>query len=479
MKRFEIFFGVIKAPIDLLMTILAFLAAYNLRLITEPIDGFSKAIDYSTLPTIREYLEFSLWAAITLVIIFAIGKLYSLKTTIKFGKEMTKVTSLCIIWTMLIITYFFFTRTFPFSRLAIFYSWTLTLLFVVFGRGLIKIIQKGFIKANIGRRKVLFIGNNNITKELISHLEKDKSYKLIGIIGNKTAKSKLKVIGSINQLEYIIKKHKIDEVIQTQFNASENQAENIIEICDLKHINYRFVPDLLEVRRTNITVETIGTIPIINLKTTPLDGWGKVTKRIMDILGALIGLIILSPVFLITSIAIKLDSKGPILFTKLDDGSPVKRIGQQGKPFKFYKFRSMHPKTDGLRYTKLAQENTRTNGPLVKIKNDPRVTRVGKFIRKYSIDELPQLWTVLTGDMSLVGPRPHLPEEVAKYEKHHSFVLTIKPGLTGVSQINGRSDLEFEDEVKLDRYYIEHWSLWFDIKLILQTLGVILKGHQE
>lgn len=477
MKRFEIFFGLIRIPFDFIMTMLAFLAAYELRLITEPIKGIAKPIDITVLPTLREYLNFSTNLALALVIIFAIGKLYTLKTTHRFNKEAKKIFSLSIIWGMFILSYFFFTHSFPFSRLAIAYSWGLTLLFIIIGRGIIKMIQTAFLKNGIGRRRLVFIGNNTITDELYLELKKDPSYKILGVIGKKR-NSPAKLLGNIDEIEKILKRRNIDEVIQTHSDLDETKSAHILELCDIHHINYRFIPNLVEVRRSNISIETFGSIPIISINPTPLDGWGKVIKRGTDVIGALTGIIILSPILLVTAIAIKVDSKGPILFTKLDDGSPVKRIGQRGKAFKHYKFRSMHPNTDTLRYTKLAKHNTRT-GPLVKIKNDPRVTRVGRFIRSYSIDELPQLWNVLIGNMSLVGPRPHLPEEVANYEKHHHFVLTIKPGLTGLPQTSGRSDLDFEDEVKLDRYYIENWSLLLDIKLIIKTIFVVLKGHQE
>jgi exopolysaccharide biosynthesis polyprenyl glycosylphosphotransferase len=479
MKRFEIFFGIVKIPSDFLMTVLAFFAAYQLRLITDSVEGIAKAVDYTALPTINEYLAFSFGAAISLILIFALGKMYSLKSTTTLGQELRKSVTLCGVWAMAIITYFFFTRTFPFSRLAILYSWSLTFLFIIFGRALIKVIQNYFLKKGVGRRKLVFIGNNRITEELYEELKTSLSYKIIGIIGNKSKNTKLKILGSMKQLSYILKKRKIDEVIQTSAVHSEAEDEEILEFCELNHINYRFVPNLVEMKQANIMVDTIKGIPIINLKPTPLDGWGKVIKRILDIVGALIGFIALSPIILITTIAIKLDSKGPILFSRLDDGSPAKRIGQKGRPFRFYKFRSMHPNTDSLRYTKLAHKNTRQDGPLVKIENDPRVTKVGKFIRRYSIDELPQLWNVLVGNMSLVGPRPHLPEEVANYQNHHQFVLTIKPGLTGIAQISGRSDLSFDDEVKLDRYYIENWSIWRDTRIILRTISVVLKGHQD
>ncbi len=467
MKKSEIFFGIIKVPLDLITTILAFLAAYQLRLITEPINGIAKPIDYSVLPTVKEYLNFSIIAAIALVIIFAIGKMYALKTTIDFRKEARKILIFGGIWAMAMITYFFFTRTFPFSRLATLYSWGLTFGLLISVRGLIRIIQLQLLKLGIGQRHLIFIGNNKITEDIKTNLCKNPNYKIIGIIGNTT------------ELKNIVKKERIDEIIQTRSDITESQSVDILEICDLHHINYRFIPDLIEMRRTNIEVNTISGIPIINLKPTPLDGWGRVSKRIMDIIGASLAMIILSPILLITAIAIKIDSKGPILFSRLDDGSPAKRIGHKGKPFRFYKFRSMHPKTDHLRYTKLSQKNTRKDGPLVKIKNDPRVTRVGRFIRRYSIDELPQLWNVLTGDLSMVGPRPHLPEEVAQYKNYQKFVLTIKPGLTGLPQISGRSDLNFEDEIKLDRYYIENWSIWLDLKIIFKTILVVLKGHDE
>jgi len=461
------------------MTLLAFLTAYKLRLITKPIEGIAKQIDYTNLPSSQEYLHFSTSTAIALIIVFAIGNLYKLHSSFKFTKELKRVTILFTIWAMLVINYFFFTRTFPFSRLAIMYSWLFTYIFIIIGRGIIRIIQLHLLKYNIGKRQLLFIGDNEITQEIYKTIKKDPIYKIIGSLNNDDKKTKIKKLGKINDLDQIIQKYDIDEIIQTTFNATEKQTEDIIGLCDLNHINYRFVPDLLEVRRTNVSIGRINTIPILNLKSTPLDGWGKVAKRIMDIIISILAIIILSPVYIITAIAIRIDSEGPILFSKKDDGTDVKRIGQYGKPFTFYKFRSMKPKTDSLRYTKLATKNTRKTGPLVKIKNDPRVTKIGKFIRKYSIDELPQIWNVIIGNMSLVGPRPHLPEEVSKYKNHHRFVLTIKPGITGISQINGRSDLSFDDEIKLDRFYIENWSIWLDIKLLFKTFFIVIKGHEE
>lgn len=469
MKRFEIFFGLLKIPMDFVMTVLAFTSAYQLRLITSPIEGFAKPIDYTALPSIEQYFLFSVKTATVLIIIFALGRMYTLRSTYKFSRETGKTITLGLVWFMSLITYYFYTHTFPFSRLAFFYSWSLTIIFIIFGRAIIKIIQRFFLINGIGKRTLIFIGNNTISKEIQAKLSQDASYKILGVIGK----------NSMQQLKYILRTKKPDEIIQTESETTSNHDQEILEFCELNHIGYRFIPSLVDVRRSNISIETICGIPIINLKPTPLDGWGKVIKRIMDLIGATFGLIILSPFMLLTALAIKLDSPGPILFSKLDNGHPVKRIGKGGHPFKFYKFRSMKPRTDNHRYSLLATNNLRKDGPLVKIANDPRITRVGRIIRKYSIDELPQLWNVIVGNMSLVGPRPHLPEEVANYKAHHHFVLTIKPGLTGMGQVSGRSDLNFEEEVKLDRFYIENWSLLLDLKIILKTLGIILRGYKE
>jgi lipopolysaccharide/colanic/teichoic acid biosynthesis glycosyltransferase len=221
----------------------------------------------------------------------------------------------------------------------------------------------------------------------------------------------------------------------------------------------------------------IAGIPVVEVKKTPLDGWGRIIKRSFDIVVSFIIIIFISPIMLITVVLIKLDSFGPVFFSRKDDGSLLYRVGQGGRLIRYFKFRSMIPGADSMRYSELADKNVRMGGPMVKIKDDPRVTRIGKFIRRFSIDELPELFLVLKGDMSLVGPRPHLPEEVARYEHHHKKVLTIKPGITGFAQVSGRSDLSFEDEVKLDTYYIENWSLLMDIAILFKTPLAVFKSR--
>jgi lipopolysaccharide/colanic/teichoic acid biosynthesis glycosyltransferase len=206
----------------------------------------------------------------------------------------------------------------------------------------------------------------------------------------------------------------------------------------------------------------------------------RLLKRLFDlILGSLL-LIFSLPIWLIAGTMIKFNSDGPIFFSRKDDGSPVLRVGRNGKNFHFWKFRSMYSKSDSLRFSKkLVAKNIRS-GPFTKFENDPRITRVGKFLRKYSIDELPQLISVLCGHMSLVGPRPHLPEEIKKYPLHARKVLQIKPGLTGLPAISGRSELSFAQEIKLDLHYLDNWSVWLDLKILFKTIKVVLfPDHRE
>ncbi|MCC7197544.1 sugar transferase [Candidatus Peregrinibacteria bacterium] len=481
MKPSEILLGILRLPVDFFAGIMAFYLAYQIRFNTDLIPFISLPLDLGSFPTLENYFIFSAVGVIVLMILMALNNLYSLKSNTKYSRETGKIAIVISAWLMLIIAYFFVIREFPFSRLVLAYTWFLMIVCVCAGRGLIRVIESFLLLKGIGKKNVLFIGATPITEKLALSMKRDLHYHIAGVLDDKMGKiDHIKTLGKLNELAKIVKKYHIEEIIQTTNNPKQSEdATDILDFCRSRQVGYRFVPDLLAVQSSNIEVETFNGLPIITLKPTPLDGWGRVLKRAFDIFASVVGLIILSPILLLVAILIKVDSKGTILFKYLDDGSRVKRVGEQGKLFNFYKFRTMHPKTHNLRYTELAEQNTRKGTPMVKIKNDPRVTKIGNFLRKTSIDELPQLINVLKGQMSIVGPRPHLPEEVANYEKHHKFVLTIKPGITGLAQISGRSDLDFEKEVRLDSYYIEHWSLWMDIKIIFKTFGAVIKGYKE
>lgn len=456
-----------RIPADFLASLAALLVAYYLRAQENLFFDIFKKPDLGSFPQFSIYLKFAFLASLVFIILVGLLGSYSLKIKDSLSVEIRKIFSASIIGLMAVITYYFFIREFPFSRLILFYAFALEFLFVSSGRIIIKSIQRYMLRLGIGRRRIIFVGDNSITDELISRYSKSFNFDIFG-----SAKD-------FNDLQVLINKNKqIEEVIQTQ--DDRKQAEEIIDFCRANHFQYHFVPNLLEMHKSNIEISAFGGFPLISLRPTPMDGWGKVIKRIFDIFGSGLGLIILSPIFLLLAVAIKLDSPGTVFFTFSDDRArKIKRIGERGRAFVCLKFRTMKMGTHALRYTKLAEMNLRKGTPLVKIKDDPRITRVGAFLRRFSIDELPQLWNVFKGEMSLVGPRPHLPEEVAKYEQNHKFLLTIKPGITGLPQISGRSDLPFNEEVELDTYYIENWSLWMDIKILIKTVFVVVKPYKE
>jgi lipopolysaccharide/colanic/teichoic acid biosynthesis glycosyltransferase len=219
------------------------------------------------------------------------------------------------------------------------------------------------------------------------------------------------------------------------------------------------------------------------LRHTPLDGWGRVAKKFFDLIFGVLVIVIASPIYLLTTLAILLETGRPIIYKN-------QRVGIRGKKFFTYKFRSMYQKDStgpqfgegGIKALEkeealIKEKNTRV-GPIYKIADDPRVTRVGRFIRRWSIDELPQFFNVLKGEMSIVGPRPHQPREVDQYESEYPTVFTLKPGITGLAQISGRSDLSFDEEMKLDIFYIEKWSIFLDLIIFLKTPFVILKKRK-
>lgn len=258
-----------------------------------------------------------------------------------------------------------------------------------------------------------------------------------------------------------------DEIVQADPNFKREQTLKLIDIANQYHLDFKYAADLLGARRFNFDIRTINGIPLVEIKKTPLDGWGRVVKRIFDIFSSIFLMIIFSPIFLFLPVIIRLDSKGPAFYR-------TERVGARGKRFYLYKFRSMIVGADKMK-EELLPNNERGGGPLFKMENDPRITRVGKFIRRTSLDEFPNFWNVLIGNMSLVGPRPHEPKEVEKYEKHHKKLLNIKPGITGMAQVSGRSTLSFEDEVKLDTLYIETWSLWLDLIILFKTPFIVIK----
>lgn len=305
-----------------------------------------------------------------------------------------------------------------------------------------------------------FLDKTNIRLEPVGYValnkeELDNSY--IGCLEN------------LEDLEDLIRSYQIDQIYIIQRHEDELAfTQKYEDLCIKMGVTVRLVVDLYNWRRADHYVSTVGTYPVITFHTITLNTYEQIIKRTMDILAGIVGVILSSPIMLVTAIAIKLDSPGPILFKQT-------RVGQNGRHFKIYKFRSMYIDAEE-RKKELLEQNELEGGVMFKIKDDPRITRVGKFIRKTSIDELPQFFNILGGSMSLVGTRPPTLDEVEKYETSQWRRISIKPGLTGMWQVSGRSNIKsFDEIVELDTEYIDNWTLGMDIKIIFKTILVLLK----
>ncbi|MBN2307314.1 sugar transferase [Candidatus Peregrinibacteria bacterium] len=473
MKKSKLFFEILRLPVDFLATIAAFLVAYRIRPITDLIPGVQYHFFPEQLPPFDEFLKFALWATVFLIILFVFNGLYSIKSVERFGKTFLRIVFLVSAWLMFIIAYYFLiVHQLFFSRIALAHIWLFAIVFITLGRVVMLLIQELMYRFDIGRTKVLFIGVNSFADRCYSVLSQDKKYKVTGALAKEhesRKKGTLKIIGTVDQMKSIVHKYGVDEIIQSEPSFEGISNADILAFCRSHQIYYYFIPEVLRLQSVNIEMEMIDDVPVISLKQTPLEGWGHVYKRIFDILFSLILIQLLIPVWIIVPILIKLDSPGPAFYSS--------KRRYKNKVFRIFKFRSMVLNADAKKAELMAQNERK--GPLFKIKDDPRVTRLGRFLRKTSIDELPQLFNVLVGTLSLVGPRPHLPEEVDQYKQDHHKVFAIKPGVTGLAQISGRSNLDFEDEVKLDFYYIENWSMLLDLKIIFKSIGVIFRadGH--
>jgi len=469
MKRSELFFSFLLVPLDYLMIILAGISAYYIRYADffQNLRPVTFGLDFSA------YLRALFLVALAWIVIFAFAGLYNINSSRKLVKEIYRVILACSTGFMLIVIMIFISRELFDSRFIILAGLIMAIIYISFARSIIRFIQRLLFKTGIGMRQVVLVGNSKTTDRLI------QEFSASSLSGYNVAKRLRNFDLEIAQeLGEFIKIKEVDEIIQSDPNLSKAEVLRLFDFADEHHITFKYAADLLGAKVLKTEVHEIAGVPIVEVKKTPLDGWGRIAKRIFDIIISSLIIFIFSPILAITALLIKIDSKGPVMFSQKDDNTKLYRVGQGGKLFQYFKFRSMMPKTDSLRYTNLADKNTRADGPMVKIKGDPRVTRFGKLIRRWSIDELPELFLVFLGRMSLVGPRPHLPEEVAKYEHHHKKVLTLKPGMTGMAQISGRSDLTFEEEVKLDTYYIENWSLLLDLAILLRTPLAVVRGRK-
>lgn len=456
MKRSEIFFSAILVPLDFLAIMVASVGTYVIR-VSPALDTIRPAIFEFDLP-LRQYVVLVAAVALLSIVIFAFLGLYSMGATRGGFEEFTKICAGATLSVATVIGWMFFRAEVFQSRFLLVAAWLASIVLIEIGRRFVRSVQTRLLERGVGSHLVVIVGDTKIAEEIKEKFRSDKrvGYRLI---------SHLKRINR-DELEGIKNKFLIDEIIQCDPNLSEEAILTLLDFCEDHKIEYKYVPNLYSTLTSNVVTRTLAGFPMVELRRTPLDGWGRVSKRAFDLFGAIFGLIVLAPFFAVIGFIVAWDSPGPIFFKQ-------KRVGRNKKTFRIVKFRTMIKDAEKMK-KELMDKNERSGGPLFKIKNDPRITRSGKILRKYRIDELPQLWNVLRNDMSLIGPRPHLPEEIARYRKEHMRLFTVKPGMTGLAQSSGSSSLTFDEEATMDIQYIEQWKMKLDIQILLRTLWKLL-----
>lgn len=349
-----------------------------------------------------------------------------------------------------------------FSRKLVFLFYAIDIFLTILERNIIRYILRFMRSKGYNQKHILLIGYSRAAESYIDRVlaNPEWGYKVRGILDNNLERGfeyrGVKVIGSIENLELILEMNVLDEIAITLSIKEYENLERIVNDCERSGVHTKFIPDYNHVIPTVPHIEDLQGLPVINIRYVPLTSLHKaLMKRAVDIFGSLVGIILFAPIMLIIALLIKLTSRGPIIFSQ-------ERVGLHNKAFKMYKFRSMEveaPQKEAKKWT---------------TRNDPRVTGIGKFIRKTSLDELPQFFNIFIGNMSLVGPRPERPFYVEKFRDeipHYMIKHQVRPGLTGWAQVNGyRGDTSIQKRIEHDLYYIENWSIGFDFKILFLTV---------
>ena len=426
-----------------------------------------------------EYLQ--IWFLLTPVwiIIFALLGLYAKRIYDFRWREIIGLFVGSILGIMVIITYDFATTAaiFP-ARLVPVYALILGFLLLLLERTLLRAARMTMWRYGTGVNNVVIIGNGPVVDNLIKTMNHPArtGYKIVAVAAKfAPAKYRDKVYQSTEEVFANIDKLNAQTIIYTGSSSDTKAVDKALALAQAKHLAFKFVPAHDGILSNNIEVELFQGLPVVSVHQTALTGWGRIAKRLFDITASFVALVVLSPIFLAIAIAVKLDDWGPVFFKQ-------RRLSRFETHFNIYKFRSNKMAYNGLgpeeAFAKMGKPNLakkyRDNGDF--LANDPRITTVGKFLRRTSLDELPQLFNVLRGDISLVGPRALMPRELANYP-FKNLILSVKSGITGLAQTSGRREIGFEERRALDLYYVQNWSFWMDIKILFRTVIDVLGGR--
>jgi exopolysaccharide biosynthesis polyprenyl glycosylphosphotransferase len=418
-------------------------------------------------PPLNHYVGFLVIWAVLILLMCQEQDLYRTSRTQSALDEALAVTRAVGFATVLLMIFIYLSNVQIISRLVVVGSAVVNLVALETWRYWKRRIVIRRVVEGHGVRNVLIVGADHLGKELARHLEKNKHYGFTvkGFVdGNHSTAPR--VLGNIEDFSTVVRARFIDEVFITIPAERQIVKEIVLEARRLR-LDVKVVPDLYDGLGRRAPVEYLGDLPVISLHGEPIPVLGLFVKRTMDVIVSFFGLILAFPIMAGIAIAIKLDSPGPVLYR-------APRVGKKGRKFTCYKFRTMVNNADALK-EELRHLNER-QGPMFKIHDDPRITRLGKFLRRSSFDEIPQLINVFNGEMSLVGPRPHPVDDFERYTLDHLRRLDVTPGVTGPWQVSSRQDPSFEKSMKLDLEYIENWGLWHDIKILVKTVPAVLRG---
>jgi Undecaprenyl-phosphate glucose phosphotransferase len=449
----------------------AFLGAYWLRFHTGVFS--SLGFLHEDAPPLKGYILGSIFVISVWLLLFNARKMYGTRRNVNLSDELINVVKVISTGMLIVMSAAFFYRDFSFSRVVVVLVWCAAIGAVFAGRVATKMLERNAYKQGRNLQNAIIIGGDALADQVYGRLHGHPSFgiNIVGYFADAPSTGAGVGIGHAAYLGPVTAapEHIRTEGIELAFIALRSEDHqrlfDLISDCEGINVEFMMVPDLLDVMTSQVRMRDLEGIPFLRLKSIPLTAWGRLTKRIFDVALSAAILLVLSPLYALIALGIKLDSRGPVLFRQ-------QRVGLDGREFTMYKYRSM-----------VAGAERQDQAAGLGIRSDPRRTTFGRFLRRTSLDELPQLWNVLRGDMSLVGPRPErahvvkdFGDRVPKYLDRHR----VKTGLTGWAQVNGlRGDTSIDERVKYDLFYMENWSLAFDIRILLRTLRAVITFHEQ
>jgi exopolysaccharide biosynthesis polyprenyl glycosylphosphotransferase len=461
-RRADLLFGMLLAVSDLIMATGAFCLAYWLRTtiaVPPPIN----------IAPIQDYASMLFVQVATLIVVYFFSRLYDLKRTMSRLDELYRIfaaTSIGIVISIALTSFVFKNSALElnYPRAMIVYAWLLTVILVAIGRSVVMWLRTKLRQGGRLGDRLLIVGTGEVGRMILQKIRHMPSlgYQVVGFVNGESTPGQqimgVPVLGGVDDLPRLIEEHHIDEAIVGLPELTHQEALTIISRCERGQVGIKIFPDLFQIIASELSIGDLGGLPMLSVRDVALRGWKLTLKRAVDLVGSAVTLVLLSPFLMLVALAIKLESPGPIFYAQ-------ERMGLDARPFWCIKFRSM-------------RQDAEKDGPGWTSENDPRRTRIGTFIRRFSIDELPQFINVLLGDMSLVGPRPERPIYVDQFRRSIPRYMDRhreKAGITGWAQVNGlRGDTSIAERTKYDLWYIENWSLWLDFKILLRTVISVL-----